>query len=212
MLNDTSFPFMRVALPDFHEQMNRLHENWGWLMAMGVVLLVFGIVCLAAAGVTTLSSVLLFGALLAIGGAMQIIHAFSFRVGHGFFLNLLAGVLYTVLGVLMLARPAVGAVSLTLLLAGFFLAGGIFRCIWSVATRYPSWGWSLFSGIVTTALGFYIAANIQTAAIWLIGTVVGVEMIFSGWSWIMLAGAAHSYRPVSTRIDELGVDAPRKVS
>ena len=182
---------------DTRAELERLHRNWGWVVAFGAVLLALGIIACGAAGFATLASVIFVGWLLAIAGAVQIFHAFSFRIGHGLVLNLLGGILYAVVGVLMLARPAAGAVSLTLLLSAFFLVSGIFRSVLSVAARYPSWGWGLFSGVLTTILGVMIGASWPSSAFWVIGMFVGIEMIFSGWSGVMLGFAAREYRSES---------------
>src|SRR4051794_23475291 len=84
-------------------EMKRWHENWKWVLTLGIVLTVLGMLCTVAAAFTTVFTVALLGTLVAVAGVAQIVHAFFFRIGHGFLINLLAGVLYSVVGFLMLA-------------------------------------------------------------------------------------------------------------
>ena len=123
-----------LEIEDNRAELDRLQRNWGWVVTYGVALLVIGVIACGAAGFATLASVIFIGWLLAIAGAIQVVQAFYHRIGHGFFLNLFAGILYVVVGVLMLARPAAGALSITLLISAFLLVGGIFAR-WSRSRR-----------------------------------------------------------------------------
>jgi uncharacterized membrane protein HdeD (DUF308 family) len=167
-----------------------IKRHSGWFVALGVALIVLGVIALGALGFVTLASVLLFGWLLVIGGIMQIVHAFRVRQWGGFTRHLLGGVLSLVVGLLIVANPAAGALSLTLLLAAFFMVGGIFRIVSAVSFRFPGRGWAVLGGIVTLLLGIMIWMEWPVSGVWVIGTFVGIDLIFDGWSLVMTGMAA----------------------
>lgn len=166
--------------------MEKLRRHWGLCVVLGIASVILGTVALGASGIVTLASVLFFGWLLVIGGAVQAVHAFWFRRWGGFFRHLLGGVLGIVVGGLMVARPVAGALSLTLLLAAFFVVGGVSRIMTALAIRFPGRGWTLLSGVVTLLLGIVIWRQWPISGLWVIGTFVGIDLIFDGWSLVML--------------------------
>src|SRR5262249_14544817 len=135
----------------------------------------------------TLVSVLLFGWLLLVSGVMEIVSAIWARRWTGFFLHLLAAALDIVIGLLIVAHPAAAAAVLTLMLAGFFMIGGIFRIAMAVVIRYPNWGWSLLGGGITLLLGILLWAEWPASGFQFIGLCVGIELLFRGWWWVMFA-------------------------
>ena len=162
----------------------------GWFIALGVVLIGLGVIALGAAGFVTLASVLLFGWLLVIAGIMQGVHAVRVRRWGGFTRHLLGGVLSLVVGLLIVANPAAGALSLTLLLAAFFLVGGIFRIVAALSFQFPGRGWAVLGGLVTLLLGIMIWREWPGSGVWVLGTFVGIDLIFDGWSLVMTGMAA----------------------
>jgi uncharacterized membrane protein HdeD (DUF308 family) len=107
-------------------------------------------------------------------------------------MHLLTGLLYAVLGVLLLRRPLASASAFTLMLAAAFLVSGLFRIIVALSERFHGWGWVLVNGIVTLVLGILIWQEWPEASYWVIGLFVGIEMLFAGWSWVMVALAVRS--------------------
>jgi uncharacterized membrane protein HdeD (DUF308 family) len=83
-----------------------------------------------------------------------------------------------------------GALVLTLIMAIYFMVIGILRIISALAMRFPSWGWVLFSGVITFILGIMIKSQWPATGLWVIGLFIGIDMIFSGWSYVMLSMAA----------------------
>jgi len=167
-----------------------LKASSGWFVALGVVLIVVGTLAVGSSFVATLATVFAFGSLLLVGAAAQIVGAFFSRKWSGFFLELLAGILYLIVGLLMLAHPAAVAAGLTLMLAVFFLVGGITRVVVALAERFDGWPWLLTSGVITALLGLLIWTQWPLSGLWVIGLFVGIELIFCGWSWVMLGLAA----------------------
>jgi uncharacterized membrane protein HdeD (DUF308 family) len=146
-----------------------------------------GTLALGAAVLATIASVLFFGWLLLVAGAIEVGYAFRQPKWGGVILHVVNGVLGVVAGFILVLHPASGAVVLTLLMAMFFMIGGLFRIITALLMHYPHWGWVLLNGLITFVLGVFIWRQMPAAALWIIGMFVGIDLIFCGWSWVMLA-------------------------
>lgn len=191
----TGFPFF---LSHLEEERQALRRNWIWLVILGVVLVVVGLLAISFPPIFTLTTVILLGVLLLFGAGAEVASAIWARRWGGFFLHLLLGLLYLFVGVAMIDRPDVGAAGFTLMLAVFFVAGGLLRIVLALSHRFSGWGWTLFSGIVTLLLGILIWRNLPEATVWVIGTFVGIDLLFNGWSWIMLGLAVRNLPAGST--------------
>ena len=168
-----------------------LRRNWGWFLALGILLIVLGTTALGASVAMTIASVMLFGWLLIIGGVLEAIHAFwRVRGWGGVFIDLLSGILYVVVGFMMVANPGVAAVTLTLLIALFLMLGGIFRIVVALMLQFPHRGWLVLHGLINLLLGIAIWRQWPLSGLWVIGLFIGIDMIFNGWSLVMLGLAA----------------------
>jgi len=185
-----------LAGPVLPEPTEELQRHWGWFLALGVLLLVVGSGALRASAFTSLVSVLVLGWSLVVGGIAEVVHAFAGRRSRGFTLHLLSGVLAAVVGVMVVRTPVSSAITLTLLITGWLLASGLFRIVASVANRHAGWGWEVVNGAVSLLLGAMIWAQFPSSALWLIGTFVGIEILFRGVTWI---GFALALRGLSKR-------------
>ena len=103
---------------------------------------------------------------------------------------LLTAILGVVTGWLMVRHPGAAALSLTLLLAPFFLVGGLFRAVGSLRLRFPNWGWACLSGVIAFLLGVMLVMEWPASGLWFIGIYIGITPIFEGWGWVMVALAA----------------------
>ena len=168
-------------------ELEAIRGNWGWILALGILLIIVGTIAVAMPFVASLASAVAFGALLLMGGIAQLIGAFWTRDWSGFFLSLLMGVLYLVLGVLFLRHPGDAIVAMTLLLACALMVGGLFRIIGSVMYQFPYWGWTLAAGVISLLLGIYIYSQWPFDSFIILGLFVGIDLIFTGWTWVMLA-------------------------
>jgi uncharacterized membrane protein HdeD (DUF308 family) len=157
-----------------------------FLLGMGIALMVLGAVAIGSSLIATFATVLVFGILLLLGAILQVVTALWGRSWRGFFLHLLTGVLYLVAGVFMIENPTEAAVGLTLLVAACLLAGGMLRIVVSLIERFDGWGWALLNGVVSVLLGAAIWKHWPLNGLWVIGLFVGIEMLFSGVSWVML--------------------------
>jgi uncharacterized membrane protein HdeD (DUF308 family) len=168
----------------------QLKKRWGWFLGLGIVLIVLGTIALGASLFVTLASMLLIGWLLIGGGVLEAIHAFACKQWSGFFIDLLTGLLYVAVGFMIVANPGASAVALTLLIAMFLMFGGIFRIAMAIISRYENWGWLLLYGVISLVLGISIWRQWPLSGLWVIGLFVGIDMIFNGWSLVMLGMAA----------------------
>jgi uncharacterized membrane protein HdeD (DUF308 family) len=170
--------------------MEGLHRHWGLFLLLGILLIVLGMIGISASGLFTLASVVFFGWLLVISGAGVVIHAFCVSRWSGFFLQLLSGLLYLIVGWILVARPGLGALTLTLVFAISLVVQGAFRIGAAVSTRMDGWGLLLLSGIVTLVLGLMIWNEWPLSGLWVIGLFVGIELLFYGWWLVSLAFSA----------------------
>ena len=168
---------------------SELRRHWGWYLILGIVLIVLGTIALGSALVMTIASVFFFGWLLIVGGVMEVIHAFWHKRWAGFFLDLLTGALYVVVGWMMVTNPKESALLLTLIIAMFLVFEGVFRMVAALTARYPHWGWVLLNGVISLVLGVMIWRQWPYSGLWVIGLFVGIEMLFNGWSLVMLSFA-----------------------
>ncbi len=160
----------------------------GWFLLLGIIYIFGGIIAIGSPLVITLLSVLFFGVLLIIAGATGLIHAFWARGWDGFAVQLLAGILASVMGFLLIADAAAGAAVITIILATYFLISGMFRLGFALThPTLPHRGSLLFSGAITLLLGIFITIHWPNSALWVIGTFIGVDLIFYGLSMISLA-------------------------
>ncbi len=169
--------------------LEHLHRAWGWFVALGVALVLLGVVCILGEVETTLITVIVLGWLLLISGVIALVHAFRTRTWTGFLLYLLSAVLRVVTGFLLLRNPLLGALTLTLLLATLFIVGGVFRGVGAASLRFPQWGWTALSGIIGIALGVMLLAQLPASSLWFLGLAVGIDLVFEG-SALMALGAA----------------------
>jgi uncharacterized membrane protein HdeD (DUF308 family) len=161
----------------------------GWFLFLGIVLVVLGAISMVAAFAATLATVLFFGVLLLVGGVTQIVHALSTARWRGFLLHLLGGVLYAAIGGMIIADPVSGAIGLTLLLAIFFIVGGVFKIVLGIQAES---GWFAFSGLIDLLLGVLVWVGWPQTGTWVIGLFVGIELVLAGLGLIMVASALRS--------------------
>jgi uncharacterized membrane protein HdeD (DUF308 family) len=157
--------------------------------------LVLGTAAIIYDGTATIASVVVFGWLLMFAGFLQIGHAFQVRYWSGFFLYLLDGIIRATVGTLLVLYPGSGAQALTLVLSFYFIAGGLFKTFGSIVLQFPSWGWSVASGVVSVALGVLLAMQWPASSTWFIGFAVGLDLILYGWALLMFAAAIKKLSP-----------------
>ena len=165
--------------------------SWGWFLALGILLTLLGVVCIVFDVTATFTTVLVFGWMLLIGGVFALVQAFTTGTWSGFFIYLLSALLRGVTGYLLIRYPYIGAESVTIVLASFFFVGGLFRAIGYAMAKFPRWGWAVFSGIVSVALGVMLLVQFPTSSVWFIGFAIGVDLVFDGVAIGSFATAIH---------------------
>jgi uncharacterized membrane protein HdeD (DUF308 family) len=175
-----------VSPPAAHE-LHPLRNQWWCFLLLGVALLVLGAICIIDPLIPSIASVFLLGFVLIAAGIVQIVSAFWAGKWSGMLLHLLIGVLYIVVGYMIIDAPIVSMVVITKFIAIFLIVSGAFRIIAALIMRFPEWGWALLNGCITLLLGVIINRQLPEAALWVIGLFVGIELFFNGWAWVMLA-------------------------
>lgn len=166
------------------------HHDWQWLMWIGIALIILGTLSILIASLTTLVSVIIFGIFLLLNSSILIYQSFKLwqrQHKSKFFFQLTLGILYALMGVLFVVNPVHLAISLTLVLAVFYIILGTFRCVLALLQRPPSWGWLLFSALITVVLGILIIYQWPVSGLWVIGVFVGIDIITIGWAFIINA-------------------------
>jgi len=174
---------------DLHLDLKDLQKHRTFIIATSIALILLGTLALFTTVYTTFATVLFIGSLLLASGVIQVVQAFSARAWRGFFFHCLLGVLNAVVGGLIIYNPLEAALSITLLLGGFFIASGLFRIFAALGGGFYHWGWVLLNGAVTCLLGFLILKQWPVSGFWVIGMFVGIDLIMSGWTMLMLGTA-----------------------
>ena len=168
-----------------------LKTKWGWLLALGISLIVLGTLGLWMSFAMTLATVIMFGALLAVGGAFQLLNAFQLKGWKSVLWHVLIALLYIAAGIIIFTDPVFASLSLTIALAWILIAVGMLRIFMAFQLRaVRGWFWPLVSGLISIALGAMILAQWPTSGFWVIGLFVAIEMVFNGWSSVFVALAA----------------------
>jgi uncharacterized membrane protein HdeD (DUF308 family) len=181
-------------------ELEEVRQRWGWLLFLGIVMVVLGTIAFFIMPAATVGTVLVLGWLLVFSGVMETIQAFRERKSGGLFLHLVGGILGVLVGLLVVTHPLAGALAWTLLFASFFTVIGIFRLVTAIRMKFPNWGWAVFDGVVTTALGLLLWLEWPWSGLWFMGLAVGISLILRGWSYIMFALAVHNLRLPSAQL------------
>jgi uncharacterized membrane protein HdeD (DUF308 family) len=168
-------------------ELHPLRDQWWCFLALGISLVVLGAAAVGSSFYATAGFVVFFGFLLLAGGAIQIVSSFWAGKWSGMLLHLLIGLLYGIVGLMVIDAPLESAIVLTKLIAIFLIVSGIFRIAAALVQRFPDWGWVMLNGGIALLLGLMINRQWPASGFWVIGLFVGIEMIFNGWAWIMLA-------------------------
>ena len=173
-----------------------LHAKWGWIVALGVVYLVAGVIALGSVFAATVASVFVVGIMMMIAGVAEVINAFQVKTWGRFFFWLILGILYIVAGFVAWDNPLLTAVWLTLFLGAALVASGIVRIFLGFNMQHGSpWMWVVVSGLITLLLGVIILAHWPVSAVYTLGIFLGVDLVFAGASWISLGLGLRNARP-----------------
>lgn len=179
-----------------HAVATSLHEHWVAFFVEGIVLIALGVAAIVLPVVATLAVTLYIGFVFLVAGGVGLITTLWMRHAPGFWWSLLSAVLTTALGVILLASPVGAAVSLTLLLAIFFAIEGLATIMFAFEHKRGSsarWSWMVISGIVDLILATVIITGLPGSAVWAIGLLVGLNMLFGGLALVGMALHARTH-------------------
>ncbi|WP_276922013.1 HdeD family acid-resistance protein [Frischella perrara] len=165
----------------------QLKSNWGWFIAIGILLIIFGIFALTYQFFATVFSIYFIGFLLVIAGLALSVHSFRIKGFGQTTLWAIMGVLYIIAGIATFIQPILASTAITLVIAFLFTANGVIQIIGAFTNRHlPYWGWWLFSGIMTLLLGVIILFGWPGNSLWILGMFLGIDLVFQGWTYVVL--------------------------
>ncbi|MEU2116260.1 DUF308 domain-containing protein [Streptomyces sp. NPDC016459] len=174
------------SLRDMAREGKRLNRSFGWLAALGILLVIGGVVGLVYTGLATLTSMLLFGWLLLIGGAVGLLQAIQSRGTSYFWLAVVVAALNIAAGLVVLRHPEGSAEALTMFAALLFLTGGVFRLVGSVVVRGPQFGWTLLQGAFGLLLGLLVLFDWPHSSRYVLGLFFSLALLFDGLGLIAI--------------------------
>jgi uncharacterized membrane protein HdeD (DUF308 family) len=175
-------------------------KKWGWFVALGVAMIALGVIAWLDVVTVTIAGTIFVGASLLVGGVFQIIHAFMTKEWRGFIMSLFCGILYLAGGLLIMNEPVQGALVLTLLVMAALMVGGVVRIVLALQHRnIAAWGLILLSGIVSIVVAYLLYASLPWSGLWVLGTLIAVELLIQGSSWLYFGLALRFARDAFAR-------------
>ena len=167
---------------DFELQRNPHTMSWGWQIALGTILTIMGFSALSAPVLMSASVAALLGWFFVFAGIAQLIAAFVNRNEASLTISAMIAVMYFIFGIILVNSTLwENAVSITMLMAIFFLIDGVFKLVLSIQMRgEQNWGWLLAGSIISILFAIMILANIYAASFVLIGLMIGIQLVFVG--------------------------------
>ena len=182
--------------------------NWqvGWSLTLSGLLIVAGMLAIVVPRISGLAVTILIGWLLVLCGALHLAFAWQRRGGGGLWWGIFLGIIYIGAGSYILWRPLLGLDSLTLVLAVYLVLEAILEVVlYYELRRTRGSGWLLFDGMITFILAGMIWWTWPSSGLWVIGTLVGIGMIFSGVSrWVLSLAARRLAKDVEEELRALG--------
>ncbi|HYM43714.1 MAG TPA: DUF308 domain-containing protein [Steroidobacteraceae bacterium] len=167
-----------------------VRRHWRLFLAEGIALVILGLLAIMAPAIASVAAAVFFGWILLLSGIAGLITTLRGRQVPGFGWSLLSALVGMVAGLLLLVFPVQGAVSLTAVLIAFLWIEGGVTIMYALEHRAaPSgrWHWMLASGILDVALGLLILVGLPGAALWALGLIVGINLLFGGWALILMS-------------------------
>ena len=175
-----------------------VRRHWVLFLCEGILLVVLGILALLAPVMASVAATVFFGWILFLSGLLGLISTIRARRAPGVWWSLVSALIGMAAGVLLLGWPVLGALSLTAVLIAFLFAEGIVSIMYALEHRNAlsgRWGWMLASGIIDVTLAVLLILGLPGTALWALGLILGINLIFGGWALIFMALHA---RPTST--------------
>ena len=169
---------------------NAVRTASGWSIALAVLMIVLGVAAIAMPFISGITASVFFAWIMLIGGVFYFFYAFTAEGAGALLWRLLIGVLYTIGGFYLMFNPTLALEGLTFALAIIFVTEGVLQVMGFLAVKgVPGSGWLLFDGIITVALGIIVGYGWPGNSTWLLGTIVGMNLLFSGFNRLMYSSA-----------------------
>jgi uncharacterized membrane protein HdeD (DUF308 family) len=167
-----------------------VRRHWVLFLCEGIALVILGLLAVLAPMIASVAATVFFGWILLLSGVVGLISTLRARQAPGFAWSLLSALVGIVAGVLLLVWPLLGTLSLTAVLIAFLLLEGGVSIMYALEHKSAlsgRWGWMLASGIVDVFLGLLLFIGLPGTALWALGLLVGINLLFGGWALILMA-------------------------
>lgn len=181
-----------------HQVTAAIRGHWGFFLAEEIILILLGLAAILEPLVATFALSIFIGWLLIISGIVGLFSTFKMRPAPGFWWSLISAILAIVVGALLIWHPVAGVISLTLALIIFFIIEGVASIMFALEYRssLPArWGWMVVSGIVDLILAAIILLGLPGSALWALGLLLGINMVFGGTTLVVMALDARRLLP-----------------
>jgi len=167
-----------------------IHDHWGLFLAEGIILALLGLAAMAIPLFAGLATTIFLGWLFLIAGAVGLVMTIRARQAPGFIWSLLSACAALFAGFVLVAHPLQGLMTLTFVLTAYFIADGVFIIVLALAHRKDlsgKWEWMLVNGLVDLLLAALIISGMPGSFVWVLGLLVGIDLLFGGVSLIAMA-------------------------
>jgi uncharacterized membrane protein HdeD (DUF308 family) len=172
-----------------------VREHWKAFLAEGILLAILGLAAMIVPPLASLAVTIFLGWLFLISGIGGLIVTFWARQMPGFWWSLISAVLAIAAGIILLARPIQGVLTLTIVVGAYFLAEGVATIMYALEHRRElsgRWSWLLVGGLMDILIAFLVISGLPGSAEWAIGLLVGINLLFGGATLIGMALAARN--------------------
>lgn len=187
---------MSQDISELQSQMRAaVREHWKAFLVEGILLVILGLVAIIVPPLASLAVTIFLGWLFLISGIAGLVLTFWARQMPGFWWSLVSAALAITAGIILLARPVQGTLTLTIVVGAYFLAEGIATIMYALEHRRElsqRWSWLLVAGLMDILIAIIIVAGLPGSALWAIGLLVGINLLFGGASLIGMALAARN--------------------
>jgi uncharacterized membrane protein HdeD (DUF308 family) len=171
--------------PSLGSGIEALRAKCGWIIALGVIYVLAGLIALYSVVMATVASVFVVGVMMFIAGVSEVINAFQVKSWGKFLLWVVLGALYIIAGIVTFENPLLAAAILTLMLGAALVASGIMRIILAFSMKGGTpWIGVALSGAITLLLGLLILAHWPVSSLYILGLFLGIDLVVAGVSWI----------------------------
>ena len=175
-----------------------VREHWKAFLFEGILLSIIGLAAMVVPPLASLAVTIFLGWMFLVSGIFGLIATYWARNMPGFWWSLISAALAVLAGGILLARPAQGVLTLTIVVGAYFLAEGVTSIMYALEHRKElsgRWSWLLIAGLMDITIAFFIIAGLPGSAEWAIGLLVGINLLFGGASLIGMALAARNAAP-----------------